>query len=204
MKYQQNNPLKLVVLISGNGSNLQAIIDAIANGLPAKIMSVISNRADAFGLERAQQANIATHVISTKDFPDAANYDTELQKVIENYHPDLIILAGFMRILTAPLVQHFRGKILNIHPSLLPKYRGLHTHQRALEAGDAVHGVTVHFVTEELDGGPIIAQREIKIASEDTAETLKQKIHLIEHRLYPEVINWFAEGKIVWQEDGII
>lgn len=191
------SPFPIVILISGNGSNLQAIIDAIAKKeLPAKICAVISNRAEAYGLERAQRANIPTHVLANKDYKNNQEYDAALQKIIDQYQPELIVLAGFMRILTREFVLHYFGKIINIHPSLLPKYTGLHTHQRVIESGDKEHGVTIHFVTEDLDAGPIIAQEKILVAKDDTAESLKEKIHKLEHQLYPRVIKLFAEGKM--------
>ena len=185
----KNPEFRLVVLISGNGSNLQAIINAIQQDqLDAKIVLVVSNKAAAFGLERAHKANIATKILPDKDYPTREAYDIALKEIIEHYKPDLIILAGFMRILSASLVRHFKDKIINIHPSLLPKYKGLNTHQRVLEAGDKIHGVTVHYVTDELDGGPIIAQASLEVAATDTAEELKVKIHQLEHELYPKVI----------------
>ena len=179
---------KLVVLISGNGSNLQAIIDACQKDLPAEVSAVISNDPDAFGLQRATKAGIPTHVINHRDYTDRAEFDHALRQIIDQYKPDFVILAGFMRKLTPEFVAHYPKRMLNIHPSLLPKYRGLHTHERVLEAGDKEHGVTIHFVTDELDGGPIIAQEKIAVTSDDTAESLKEKIHVIEHRLYPQVI----------------
>lgn len=187
----------IVVLISGNGSNLQAIIDAIAaKKLSANISAVISNRADAFGLERAKKANIPIHVLPNKDFKSTNDYDKALQQCIDQYQPQLIVLAGFIRILGKDFVKHYYGKIINIHPSLLPKYTGLNTHQRVLDAKEKEHGVSIHFVTEDLDSGPIIAQAKLIIEPNDTAETLKHKIHQLEHLLYPQVIQQFSEGKI--------
>lgn len=192
-----SNKLSLVILISGNGSNLQAIIDAISNQqLDAEIRAVISNRADAYGLERAKKANIPVQVLLSSATLDKKSYDVELQKIIDRYRPTLIILAGFMRILTPEFVRHFFGKIINIHPSLLPKYPGLHTHEKVIQAGDKDHGVTVHWVTEDLDAGPVIAQVKIAVDPSDTSETLKAKIHQEEHKLYPQVIQWIAEGKL--------
>jgi phosphoribosylglycinamide formyltransferase-1 len=189
--------LPIVILISGKGSNLQAIIDAInAQQLDAEIRAVISNRADAYGLERAKQANIPTQVLLNSVAISKQNYDHELQKIIDSYQPALIILAGFMRILTPEFVRHFSGKIINIHPSLLPNYPGLHTHQRVIQAGDKEHGVTVHWVTDDLDAGPIIAQVKIPVDPADTPETLKAKIHREEHKLYPQMIQWVADGKL--------
>lgn len=192
--FKPSGPLGIVVLISGQGSNLQAIIDAIAREhLPISIQSVISDKADAYGLVRAQAANIPTTVLSSQGYRgDRLAYDRDLQKIIDCYLPDLIVMAGFMRILSAPFVQHYQGKIINIHPSLLPLYTGLHTHERVLAAGDAEHGATVHFVTEELDGGPIIAQSKLQVLPEDTVDSLKMRVHALEHQLYPQVLKNFA------------
>lgn len=194
-----SNPKKrIVVLISGSGSNLQAIIDACTQQtIAGEICAVISNRADAYGLERARQSNIPAHVVSHKDYDSRENYDVALQTNIDQFTPDLVVLAGFMRILTPRFVQHYQGKMLNIHPSLLPKYQGLHTHQRAIDAGDSEHGVSVHFVTEELDGGPVIQQAKVLIETSDTAETLAAKVLKEEHQLYPRVINWFCEERLI-------
>lgn len=191
------SPIRLVVLISGNGSNLQAIIDNIANkNLPAKIVAVISNKADAYGLERAKKAGIKHHVLSYNDFADGEHYDLALKNLIDGCRPDLITLAGFMRILSDKLVQHYSQKMMNIHPSLLPKYKGLNTHQRALDAGEKKHGCSVHFVTPELDDGPVILQATVNVEDNDTAETLATRVHQQEHRIYPEAIRLFAEKKL--------
>lgn len=188
--------LQLVVLISGNGSNLQAIIDEISNnGLPAKIAAVISNKADAYGLERAKNANIPRHVLSHNNYSDRNEYDRALRDLIEQYHPDLIILAGFMRILSNEFVEHFSQKMMNIHPSLLPKYKGLNTHQRVLDAGDTEHGCSVHFVTPELDDGPVIIQAKVPVLENDDAESLAARVHEQEHLIYPQAIRLFAENK---------
>jgi phosphoribosylglycinamide formyltransferase-1 len=188
----------IVVLVSGGGSNLQAIIDAIAcNQINAHLSAVISNNANAYGLERAKQHNIATHAIDHKQFASREDFDQQLQTVIDQYQPDLVVLAGFMRILTAPFVQHYHGKMLNIHPSLLPAYKGIHTHQRALEEGAKIHGVSVHFVTAELDGGPIIAQARVAVYRDDTEAVLAQRVLKQEHRIYPAVIQWFIEKRLV-------
>ena len=193
-------PSRLVVLISGSGSNLQAIIDACNSGeINANIAAVISNKADAYGLERAKQAGIATAVLSHKDFDSREAYDAQLMNVIDTFAPNLVVLAGFMRILTPSLVQKFKGKMLNIHPSLLPKYQGLNTHQRAIDAGDSVHGVSVHFVTEELDGGPVIVQAKVDILPNDTADTLAQRVHQLEHIIYPLVVKWFSEQRLTME-----
>ncbi len=190
-------PLTLVVLISGSGSNLQAIIDAIREqGLPARIGAVISNRADAYGLERARQAGIETRILDHRQFPDRESYDRALAELVESFHPGLVVLAGFMRILTPGFVQRFAGRLINIHPSLLPKYRGLHTHQRALDAGDPEHGASVHYVTEELDGGPVILQARVPVEPDDDADTLAARVLTREHVIYPTVIRWIAEGRV--------
>jgi len=182
-----------VVLISGNGSNLQAIIDA---GFASDIRAVISNKADAYGLVRAQAANIPTAILSHKDFGSRELYDAALAKLISNYNPQLIILAGFMRILSHAFVKQFAGKIINIHPSLLPKYPGLNTHARVLSAKDSHHGVSVHFVTEALDGGPLIAQTSLNISPQDTVHTLQERVHTLEHKIYPQVLKLFKEKRI--------
>ncbi len=189
--------INIVVLISGNGSNLQAIIDAIDDHkLNARISAVISNNAQAYGLERARNANIPIYALTSfKDEPRAA-YDERLRMLLIERNPDLIVLAGFMRILSREFVQYFKGKIINIHPSLLPKYRGLHTHEQVVENKDIEHGVSIHFVTEELDNGPIIAQTRITVKKLDTAASLKKRIHSREHKLYPQVIDWFSRGRI--------
>lgn len=190
-------PLPLVVLISGEGSNLQAIIDAIATGaLPACILAVISNRAEAAGLSRARRANIPTHVLDASGYTNREQYDQAVMRLIDQYHPRLVVLAGFMRILSDELVYHYHGRLINIHPSLLPKYKGLNTHQRVLDAGDTEHGATVHFVEPELDSGPIILQGKIPVMPDDTAATLQQRVHDVEHRLYPEAIRLIATGRV--------
>lgn len=187
----------IVVLVSGNGSNLQAIIDAIqAQTIPASIVAVISNRPDAYGLSRARQAGIPTEVLEYQGHTNRNEYDQALITCIDRYQPDLIVLAGFMRILSDPFVEHFTGRMMNIHPSLLPKYKGLNTHQRVIEAGDKEHGATVHFVTPELDSGPIILQGVITTQATDNADTLAQRVHKIEHRIYPQAIKWYAEQRL--------
>ncbi|MBD1582447.1 phosphoribosylglycinamide formyltransferase [Pseudoalteromonas sp. S16_S37] len=193
---------RLVVLISGSGSNLQAIIDACqSNQIKGEIVAVISNKDKAYGLTRAANAGIQTRVLSHKAFATREDYDIELASLIESFDPDLVVLAGFMRILTPSLVQKFKGKMLNIHPSLLPKYQGLNTHQRAIDAKDDVHGVSVHFVTEELDGGPVVLQAKVPILADDTAETLAQRVHEQEHIIYPLVVQWFSEHRLTMEAD---
>ena len=187
----------LAVLISGHGSNLQAIIDSCNRGeVAAGISCVISNEAEAFGLQRAQQANIPTHVLSHTEFSDRKLFDDALANLIDDYNVDLIVLAGFMRILGADFTKRYEYRIINIHPSLLPKYKGLNTHARVLSAGDKLHGASVHFVTADLDGGPVIAQESIPVEFDDSEETLQQKVHRIEHRILPRTIGWFAENRL--------
>jgi phosphoribosylglycinamide formyltransferase-1 len=190
-------PLRLAVLISGNGSNLQAIIDAIAAGtLNATIVCVVSNNPDAYGLERAQQANIPTHVLNHRNYKQREDYDAALQSLLEPFQPHLIILAGFMRILSPGFVATYAGRILNIHPSLLPKYPGLNTHEQVLANGDKEHGCTVHLVTADLDQGPIIKQARLTVLTSDTLESLKQRVHSLEHTLYPQAIQQFSDQLI--------
>ena len=194
---------KVVVLISGSGSNLQALIDNIAAGEnPARIAAVISNRGDAYGLQRAQAAGSAAQVLDHKAFSDRESFDRALIEAIDGFDPQLVVLAGFMRILSGDFVRHYQGRLLNIHPSLLPKYKGLHTHQRALEGGEREHGCSVHFVTEELDGGPLVVQAVIPIAPADTPDSLAQRVHIQEHRIYPLAVRWFAEGRVRLSEQG--
>lgn len=188
---------RLVILISGSGSNLQSFIDSIARGeLNARIAAVISNKADAGGLQRAMLADIPTEIIDHKQFASREAFDTELCARVESYQPDLVVLAGFMRILTPIFLQPFHGKLINIHPSLLPKYPGLHTHQRALDAGDTEAGATVHFVTQELDGGPAILQASVPIHAGDNAATIATRVLVQEHRIYPLAAQWFAQGRV--------
>jgi phosphoribosylglycinamide formyltransferase-1 len=195
----------IVVLISGGGTNLQAIIDACkAADYPGKIVGVISNKADAYGLTRAENAGIAHCVLSHKDFDSREIYDQALIKQIDLYQADVVVLAGFMRILTPEFVQHYQGKLINIHPSLLPKYQGLHTHQRAIDAGDKEHGVSVHYVTEELDGGPVILQAKVPIFEGDTADELALRVHEQEHRIYPLVVKWCCNQRISMHNDTVL
>jgi len=193
--------LPIVILISGRGSNLQAIIDAAAAGaLAVDIRAVVSNRADARGLENARRAGIATRTLSHREFADRESFDRALMTLIDAFEPALVVLAGFMRILSADFVNHYRGRLINIHPSLLPRFRGLDTHERALAAGVAEHGASVHFVTDELDGGPVIAQSPVAVLPGDDADTLAQRVLAQEHRLYPAVIGWFAEGRLALRD----
>lgn len=193
-------PKKIVVLVSGNGSNLQAIIDACESSkIEGNVVAVISNKADVYGLERAKNHNIASQVVDHKLFDTREAYDDALKLVIEQYQPDLLVLAGFMRILTPAFVNHFDGRMLNIHPSLLPKYQGLNTHQRAIDAGDEHHGVSVHFVTPELDGGPVVLQAKVPVFDNDTVEELAARVHAQEHRIYPLVVGWFCQSRLLMQ-----
>ena len=186
---------RIVVLISGHGSNLQALIDAqqrdeLGGG---QIVAVLSNRAEAYGLKRAQQANIPAEHLSHKDFATREAFDAALMTRIDTYAPDLVVLAGFMRILTPAFVQHYAGKMVNIHPSLLPKYPGMHTHARAIEAGEQEHGASVHYVTEGVDEGPVILQGRVPILADDTPDTLQQRVHALEHQLYPRAVRMMCE-----------
>ncbi len=195
----------VVVLLSGTGSNLQALIDSARIGdSPVRIAAVISNRSDAYGLQRATDAGIATRALDHKAFEGREAFDSALIELIDAFNPKLVVLAGFMRILSADFVRHYQGRLLNIHPSLLPKYKGLHTHQRALEAGDTEHGCSVHFVTEELDGGPLVVQAVVPVESADSAQTLAQRVHTQEHRIYPLAVRWFAEGRLILGEQGAL
>ena len=184
---------RIVILISGRGSNMQAILEA---KLPVQVAAVIANKEDAGGLQTAASLGIATAVLSHKGYPSREAFDAELARLIDSYQPDLVVLAGFMRILSADLVRHFAGRMINIHPSLLPKYQGLHTHQRAIEAGDDEHGASVHFVTEELDGGPVILQARVPIFEGDTADEVAARVQAQEHSIYPLVVRWFCEGRL--------
>ena len=196
--------LPIVVLISGDGSNLQAIIDRVSSGLPVEIRAVVSNRDGAHGLERAQAADIETVVLESNGFADRERYDEALMERIDRYRPALVVLAGFMRILSTRFVRHYAGRLLNIHPSLLPRYRGLRTHQRALEAGDALHGASVHFVTEELDGGPLIVQAQVAVMPGDDADSLAARVLEREHQIYPLAIRWFAENRLRLDTEGSV
>ncbi|MGH8809700.1 MAG: phosphoribosylglycinamide formyltransferase [Noviherbaspirillum sp.] len=185
----------IVILISGRGSNMQAIVHAAqAEQWPCKIAAVISNRADAEGLAFAAQQGILTAVVISKAYPTREAFDAELRVAIDRFAPDLVVLAGFMRVLTPGFVEHYAGRMLNIHPSLLPSFPGLATHEQALTAGVKVHGATVHFVTAELDHGPIVAQAAIPVLPDDTEQTLAQRVLAQEHVIYPRAVRWFVEG----------
>ena len=195
----------VVVLLSGTGSNLQALIDSTRTGdSPVRIAAVISNRSDAYGLQRARDAGIDTRSLDHKAFDGREAFDSALIELIDAFAPKLVVLAGFMRILSADFVRHYEGRLLNIHPSLLPKYKGMHTHQRALDAGDSEHGCSVHFVTEELDGGPLVVQAVVPVESGDSAQTLAQRVHTQEHRIYPLAVRWFAEGRLILGDPGAL
>ena len=189
--------LALAVLISGNGSNLQAIIDAVEAGcLNAEIRTVVSNNPDAYGLVRASAHGIDSHVLDHRDFAEREQFDAELQAHLEALDPDFIVLAGFMRILGPAFIEAFAGRILNIHPSLLPAYKGLNTHQRALDNNEPRHGVSIHLVTAELDDGPVLVQASYPIEAGDGVEELQKKGHRLEHRMYPAVLSWLSENKL--------
>ena len=189
----------IVILISGRGSNMQALLEA---NLPCKISAVISNRADAEGLSIAQLHNIPTAVVSHRDYPDRDSFDNALSQTIERFQPDFIVLAGFMRILTESFVKRYFGKLINIHPSLLPAYAGLDTHTRAMKDGVKIHGCTVHFVTPDLDHGPIIIQAAVPVMRDDTEHELAARVLHEEHRIYPQAIRWLCNGEIQLSDDG--
>ncbi len=196
--------LPVVALISGRGTNLQAIIDQARSGaLPIELRAVVSNNPEAAGLERARRAGIPTEVVDHRDYPDREAFDRALMARIDRYAPELVVLAGFMRILTPAFVAHYRGRLLNIHPSLLPAFRGLRTHERALEAGVHEHGASVHFVTDELDGGPVIVQAMVPVLPGDTPERLAARVLAREHVIYPLAIRWFAEGRLALRDGRV-
>lgn len=195
---------KLVVLISGSGSNLQAIIDRCHQQHGMEIAAVIANKEEAYGLVRAKEAGIDAVVVASQGVTDRSQYDSQLMATIDEYAPDLIVMAGFMRILTPAFVRHYQGKMLNIHPSLLPKYTGLNTHQRAIDAGDSEHGTSVHFVTEELDGGPVVLQARVPIFEDDDAESVFSRVQEQEHRIYPLVVEWFCQERLRMIDDKAV
>jgi phosphoribosylglycinamide formyltransferase-1 len=194
--------LPVVVLISGHGSNLLAIHAAARAGLPLDVRAVFSDRPAAPGLERARALGLHVEALPPADYPDRATHDAALADRIEAHAPRAVVLAGYMRILTPPFVARFTGRLLNIHPSLLPKYPGLHTHRRALEAGDTEHGATVHYVTDELDGGPRVARVVVPVRPGDTESALSARVQAGEHKLYPTVLGWLAAGRLAWREAG--
>ena len=189
--------MKFVVLISGRGSNLSAIIRAMqANLLVAELVGVISDNPEALGLQYASDNNIATKVVEKKSYMDKARFERLLQQAIDGFQPDLIVLAGFMKILSAEFITRTKNKIINIHPSLLPKFKGLHTHRRVLQAKEKYHGASVHFVTDQLDGGPVIAYSKVSVDDKENVDSLATKVLMKEHLLYPTVIQWFANGSL--------
>ena len=193
---------KIAVLISGQGNNLQAIIDAChSDYIPAQIACVVSNKSDAYGLTRAKKAHIPQSVFLRKDFENNLQMDEAIGDYLQSQEIDLIVLAGYMKILTSEFTQRFAGKILNIHPSLLPKYAGLNSYQRAIEAGDTEHGTTVHFVNEEVDGGAIVLQAKVPIFPEDKLEDVEARTREQEYQIYPLVIKWFIEGRLVLKDN---
>lgn len=192
---------KTAILISGSGTNLQAFIDAVKGDQSNLELTVVfSNNPEAYGLERAEQAGIPTACIQQNDYPDGESFDRAVMHELDRWRPELLILAGFMRILTPAFVSHYRGKILNIHPALLPSYPGLNTHQRVLDAGDEWHGSTVHFVTRELDGGPRILQGRLKVDAGESASELAKRVQTIEHQIYPEAAGWVASGRVTFAD----
>ncbi|RPH20746.1 phosphoribosylglycinamide formyltransferase [Buttiauxella warmboldiae] len=194
---------RIVVLISGNGSNLQAMIDACKlKKINGTIAAVFSNKTEAFGLERAREAEIPAHALTASQFADRAAFDRELMLEIDAYAPDLVVLAGYMRILSPEFVGHYAGRLINIHPSLLPKYPGLKTHQQALENGDEVHGTSVHFVTDELDGGPVILQAKVPVFAGDDESEIAARVQNQEHAIYPLVVSWFVEGRLEMRDNS--
>jgi len=195
----------LVVLISGSGSNLQAIIDAIKNNqLDAEISAVISNQVTAKGLDRATRENITTHVIDHRQYSSRELFDQAMIQIIDPLKPDLVVLAGFMRILSDEFITHYRHRLINIHPSLLPKYKGLNTHQQAIDNKDKLHGASVHYVDIELDSGPVVIQAELPVLADDTAETLASRVLNEEHKIYPLAIKLHTEGRLRFENDKLL
>lgn len=192
--------LPIAILISGRGSNMRVIVERAAAGtLPVDVRVVVSDKPSAEGLGLAADMNIATRVLEPRDFPDRPAYDRALVELLRQFQPQLVLLAGFMRILTPQFIGAFAGRMLNVHPSLLPKYPGLHTHRRCLEAGDPTHGASIHFVTEQLDGGPVVLQAEVPVVPGDTEITLSARVQQAEHKIYPQAIDWFARGRLLLQ-----
>ena len=191
--------IKIAVLVSGSGSNLQALMDANLSG---EIVGVISNKPEAYALQRAKQAGIATAIIEHKQYPNRESFDAVMHQQLLDWKVDLVILAGFMRILSAQFVQSWQGKMVNIHPSLLPNYKGMHTHQRVLNTGDVLHGCTVHYVTAELDAGQALTQGVLKVSLHDTVETLSDRIHVLEHLIYPQAVEWICNNTIQHLNNG--
>ncbi|MCT1468688.1 phosphoribosylglycinamide formyltransferase [Citrobacter freundii] len=193
----------IVVLISGNGSNLQAIIDACEQKkINGTIRAVFSNKADAFGLERAREANIPAYSLEAAQFASREAFDRQLMQEIDAWAPDVVVLAGYMRILSPAFVAHYSERLLNIHPSLLPKYPGLHTHRQVLENGDEEHGTSVHFVTNELDGGPVILQAKVPVFEGDSEDDVTARVQAQEHTIYPLVVSWFIDGRLKMRDNA--
>ena len=198
----RTEPLRLAILISGRGSNMAAIARACAAGrINARVTLVLSERPGVAGLDTARALGIEAHTIAWRGATERAQFERDLDAALEVAAPDVVVLAGFMRILSQQFVAERPGRILNIHPSLLPNYRGLHTHRRVLEAGDPVHGASVHFVTAELDGGPLILQSRVAVQPGDTEDTLSARVQATEHTIYPRVIGWLADGRLAWRDD---
>lgn len=194
---------RIVILISGTGSNMVTLAEsARAGDIPGMVAAVVCNRPEAAGIQYAKDRDIPVEVLDHKEFDSREAFDAALIPVIDQYQPDLVVLAGFMRILSADFVRRYQGRMLNIHPSLLPKYQGLNTHQRAIDAGDAEHGVSVHFVTEELDGGPVVIQAIVPVLEDDDASTLQKRVQQQEHVIYPIAVKWFVEGRLKMSSQG--
>jgi phosphoribosylglycinamide formyltransferase-1 len=197
LRSEKAEPARIVVLVSGSGSNMQAIVEAcVKNEIDGDVVAVISNRPEVMGLQRAKEFKIETDVVDHTEFSTREEFDVNLIRAIDEHTPDLVVLAGFMRILTPDFVRRYKGRLLNVHPSLLPKYKGLNTHQRALDAGDKEHGVTVHFVSEDLDGGANIIQAIVPVLDDDDEGTLRSRVQIQEHVIYPIAVKWFVEGRI--------
>ncbi len=193
--------MRVVILISGRGSNMRALLEA---DLPVEFACVISNRAEAKGLEIAATHGVPTRVLNHRDYPDRAAFDTALAAEIDHHAPDLVILAGFMRVLSDAFVQRYERRLINIHPALLPAFPGLDTHERALAGGVKLHGCTVHFVTPVVDAGPILAQSAVPVLPDDTPASLSARVLEQEHRIYPMAVRWFAQGRVIWRADGTV
>ncbi|MGL4768279.1 MAG: phosphoribosylglycinamide formyltransferase [Formosimonas sp.] len=194
---------KIVILISGGGSNMRALVEYAQTQPNARVAAVVSNVADAAGLSFAQQRGIVTAVVRHQDYAHRAAFDAALRAVVDSFSPDVVLLAGFMRILTADFTRHYARRMFNIHPSILPSFKGLHTHQAALDAGVALHGATVHGVTAELDHGPIVLQSCVAVAPDDTAGTLAARVLRTEHQIYPQMLDWWLHDRLVWDKHGI-
>jgi len=197
--------MRIVILISGRGSNMQALLEAeYSSAAPVQFVCVISNKAAAPGLQTAAAHGVPTEVLEHRPFPDRASFDAALAARIDAYQPDIVVLAGFMRVLTEAFVRHYANRLINVHPALLPAFPGLDTHARAIAAGVKLHGCTVHFVTPEVDAGPIIAQAAVPVLADDTPQTLAARVLRQEHRLFPQVIGWLAQGRVLMQENGTV